>query len=153
MLDRRGFILVAGVGGLLSACQSGPAKPSTVTVKATGQAGMNAGPDGADRPTTLLLLRLKALGAFNGADVFALQGDPAAALGADLVGATRLVVPPGGTASKVITFEPEAAYLGVVALVRDPSGRTTRASLSIPGESQVTAAVTLGGGGLALSRG
>ncbi len=153
MLDRRQFIVVAGAGGLVAACQSGPTKPSAVTVKATGGAGMNPGPDGSDRPTTLLLFRLKGLGVFNTADVFALQSDPAATLGADLVGSTQLVVPPGGTATKALTFEPEAAYLGVVALVRDPSGRKTRASLAIAQESTVTAAVTLGSNGLSLSRG
>ena len=58
MIDRRDFILTLGATALLSACQSGPPKPSTVTVNLRGEAGMNPGQGGGDRPVTVLLLRL-----------------------------------------------------------------------------------------------
>ncbi|RUU57834.1 type VI secretion system lipoprotein TssJ, partial [Mesorhizobium sp. M7A.T.Ca.TU.009.01.1.1] len=41
MIDRREFIVALGATGLLTACQSGPPKPSVITVKLTGGAGMN----------------------------------------------------------------------------------------------------------------
>lgn len=153
MIDRRGFLAVLGAGGALAACQSGPPQPSTVTVNAIGQAGMNAAPGGADRPVTLLLLRLKSAGALNSADIFALQGDPASVLGADLLGLDRLTVAPGGSGAKTLAFEPEATTLGVVALVRDPAGKTWKATQGISPGSTVTVNAKLGPGGISLSRG
>jgi type VI secretion system protein VasD len=150
MLDRRGFIVAVGAGGLLAACQSGPPKPSSVTVVAAGLPGMNPGPDGGARPVTLQIYRLKSLGAFNAADLLALQADPASALGADLIGVDTLVVPPGGSVSKTIGFEAEAAFLGAAALLRDPSGKTWRASKPIAKESTVTVAAQIGPSGLSL---
>jgi type VI secretion system protein VasD len=152
IIERRGFLIGIGATGLLAACQSAP-KPAMVTVQLSGQKGMNPGPDGGDRPVTVLLLRLKSAGALNSADYFALQADPAAALGADLVGLDRLSVAPGGSASKVVGFEPEATTLGVVALVREPTGRTWRTSTPIAPKSNPTIKVTLGGGGISLGRG
>lgn len=149
MLDRRAFLATTGAVALLSAC-GGPPGPATVTVAATGGAGMNPGPDGADRPVTVSILRLKDAGAFNSADFFALQ-DPAAALGADLLGMDQLAVPPGGTASKTLAFEPEATLLGLVASLRDPTGKTWRTVTPVQAGSTVTATVTLGASGLGVS--
>lgn len=152
IIERRIFLFGVGATALLTACQSAP-KPSMVTVNLSGQKGMNPGPDGSDRPVTVLVLRLKSAGAFNSADYFALQGDPSAALGADLVGLDRLSVAPGGSASKVVGFEPEATTLGIVALVREPTGRTWRTSTPIAPKSKPTINVTLGAGGVSLGRG
>jgi type VI secretion system protein VasD len=151
MLDRRGFLLLSGAG-LLAACGGGPGA-ATVTVAARGMPGMNPGPDGADRPVTLTILRLRDVGAFNSADVFALQGDPAAALAADVVGIDQLSIAPGGTASTTVTLGPDAPYLGLVALLRDPTGRVWRTATPIAPGSTATANVTLGPGGLALAMG
>jgi type VI secretion system protein VasD len=148
MIHRRGFLIALSATGL-SACVGAP-KPAMVTVALKGQPGMNKGPDGTDRPVTVLVLRLKSLGAFNSADYFALQGDPSAALGADLVGLDRIAVAPGASTSKTIGFEPEAPYMGVVALVREPDGRNWRASSPVNPKSKVTKNVTLGPGGLSL---
>ena len=75
MIDRREFIVALGATGLLAACQSGPPKPSVITVNLTGGAGINPGPGGGDRPVTVLVMRLRSTGKFNSADYFALQGD------------------------------------------------------------------------------
>src|SRR5688572_13725586 len=130
MIHRRDFILALGATGLVTACQSGPPKPSTVTINLAGQAGMNPGPDGGDRPVTVLIMRLKSAGKFNSADYFALQGDAGTALAGDLVGSDSIAVGPGKTASKTITVEPEATTLGFVALIREPGGRTWRTTKS-----------------------
>lgn len=148
MIHRRDFLLVLGAGGLVAACQSGPPKPSTVTINVSGQAGMNPGPDGGDRPVTVLVLRLKSTGKFGSADYFALQGDAGGALGGDLVGSDTISVAPGATATKTITVEPEATALGFVALVREPTGRTWRTTKSVSSGSQLTVNVKLGKGGI-----
>lgn len=77
MIDRREFVIALGATGLLAACQSGPPKPSVITVNVTGGTGMNPGPGGGDRPVTVLVMRLRGTGKFNSADYFALQGMPA----------------------------------------------------------------------------
>ncbi|SCB60449.1 type VI secretion system protein VasD [Rhizobium aethiopicum] len=151
MLQRRGFLMMLGATGLISGCVGGPPKSSTVTVKATGQAGMNLAADGGDRPVTVLVLRLKDVGKFNSADIFALQSDPASALGADLLGSDQLTVSPGGSATKTVAFPPEATFLGVVAFFRTPGGRVWRQAVPIRPESTVTANVALSSGGMALA--
>lgn len=148
MIHRRDFILALGATGLVTACQSGPPKPSTVTINLAGQAGMNPGPGGGDRPVTVLIMRLKSAGKFNSADYFALQGDAGTALAGDLVGSDSIAVGPGATASKTITVEPEATTLGFVALIREPGGRTWRTTKSVSPGSTVTINVRLGSGGV-----
>jgi type VI secretion system protein VasD len=148
-MDRRAFLALAA--GLLAACGGGPPGPATVTVNATGTPGMNPGPDGVDRPLTLSLFRLRDAGAFNSADFFALQEGAATLLAADLVGMDQLAVAPGGSASKTLTFEPEATTLGVMASLRDPAGKVWRAAVPVTPGSTVTATATLGPAGLALT--
>jgi type VI secretion system protein VasD len=151
-MDRRAFLATAAAAGLLSACggkEPPPPGPGVVTVNAVGQPGMNPAPDGSDRPVTLTLLRLKDVGAFNAADFFALQ-DPATALAADLVGMDQLAIAPGGSASKTLTFEPEATQLGLIAALRDPTGKVWRAATPVTPGAVITATVTLGPTGLGL---
>jgi type VI secretion system protein VasD len=151
MLHRRGILLAIGAAYLLSACSRGSPKPTTVTL--SGQPGMNPGPDGGERAVTVLVLQLRSVSTLNSADFFALQTDPATALGADLVGHDHITVLPGATISKTIAFEKEAAFLGLVALLRDPGGRVWRTSAPVSPGSTVEANVTLGRGGMALALG
>ncbi|MBZ9936342.1 type VI secretion system lipoprotein TssJ [Mesorhizobium sp. BR1-1-16] len=147
MIDRRGFIVSFGAAGFLAACQSGPPKPSAVTVNLAGQAGMNPGAGG-DKPVTVLILRLRSTGKFNSADYFALAGDPGSALAGDLIGADQIAVGPGKTASKTITAEPEVTAIGFVALLKEPTGRNWRMTRPISPGSTVTVNVAVGAGGL-----
>ena len=62
MIHRRDFIIALGATGLVSACQSGPPKPSVITINLAGQAGMNPGPGGGDRPVTVVVMRLRSTG-------------------------------------------------------------------------------------------
>ncbi|MBR2687389.1 MAG: type VI secretion system lipoprotein TssJ [Aquamicrobium sp.] len=148
MIDRREFMLALGATGLLAACQSGPPKPSTVSVNVSGGAGMNPGPGGGDRPVTVLVMRLRSTGKFNSADYFALQGDAGSALGADLIGSDAISVGPGKVAAKTITVEPEATALGFVALIREPGGRNWRTTKSVSPGSTFTVNAKLGSGGI-----
>ncbi|RVA73868.1 type VI secretion system lipoprotein TssJ [Mesorhizobium sp. M7A.F.Ca.CA.001.11.2.1] len=148
MIDRREFVVALGATGLLAACQSGPPKPSVITVNVNGGAGMNPGPGGGDRPVTILVMRLKSTGKFNSADYFALQGDAGTALAGDLIGSDQISVGPGKSASKTITVEPHATALGFVALIREPGGRNWRTTKSVSSGSKFTINVTLGSGGI-----
>jgi type VI secretion system protein VasD len=148
MIDRRQFVVTLGATGLLAACQSGPPKPSVITVNVSGGAGMNPGPGGSDRPVTVLVMRLRSTGKFNSADYFALQGDAGSALAGDLIGSDQIAVGPGKSASKTITVEPDAAALGFVALIREPTGRSWRTTKSVSSGSKFTINVTLGSGGI-----
>lgn len=148
MIDRREFVVALGATGLLAACQSGPPKPSVITVNVTGGTGMNPGPGGGDRPVTVLVMRLRGTGKFNSADYFALQGDAGSALADDLIGSDQIAVGPGKSASKTITVEPDATALGFVALIREPGGRNWRTTKSVSPGSKFTINVTLGSGGI-----
>ena len=148
MIDRREFVIALGATGLLAACQSGPPKPSVITVNVTGGTGMNPGPGGGDRPVTVLVMRLRGTGKFNSADYFALQGDAGSALAGDLIGSDQIAVGPGKSASKTITVEPDATALGFVALIREPGGRNWRTTKSVSPGSKFTINVTLGSGGI-----
>lgn len=150
MMHRREFIIALGATGLVSACQSGPPKPSTITINLAGQAGMNPGPGGGDRPVTVIVMRLRSTGKFNSADYFALQGDAGTALAGDLIGSDQIAVGPGKTASKTITVEPEATALGFVALIREPGGRNWRATKSVSPGSKFTVNARLGSGGISV---
>jgi type VI secretion system protein VasD len=109
---------------------------------------MNPGPDGSDRPVTVMIYRLRSTGKFNSADYFALQGNAAGALGADLLGQDQVAVGPGQTASKAVTVEADAAAIGLVALLRQPNGRSWRVTKSVSPGSKITVNVRLGAGGI-----
>lgn len=148
-IDRRTMLAGTGAGLVLvlAGCTPGP---GALTVSAQGSAGMNPGPDGADRPLTLTILQLRGSAAFDGADFYALQ-DPQAALGGDLVKADQIVLAPGGTASKVIGMETGVAVIGVVAGFRDPGGKSFRARTGAPASGDAGIIVKVGPGGVSLT--
>ena len=153
MMGRREFLIGSMGLGLLASCgPAGPAGPGTVTVVANGTAGMNPGADGADRPLTLQIVQLSGAGAFDSADFFTLQ-TPDSALGADLVKADQIALPPGGTASKTIGLEAGVMIIGVIAGYRDPGGKVFRAKTSVAATDVVTLQVTVGPSGITLARG
>lgn len=150
MIDRRGFLAGAAALGALAGCGGPEASgPGVVTIVATASPGMNAATDGSDRPLTLHVVQLRAAGAFDTADFFALQ-DPATALGGDLVKADQLVVAPGGTVTRAIALDGATTMIGVIAGFRDPGGRMFRASTSIAATDTVTFSVEIGAAGIRL---
>ncbi len=144
ILDRRLFLTGATATFALSGCVD-KAAPN-LTVKAQGVAGMNKGPDGADRPVTLNIIQMRGSGAFDGADYFALQ-DPSGTLGGDLVRVDQIVLAPGGTASKVIAVQPDTTVIGIIGGFRDPAGKQFRVKTPAPG-ANAGALITVGPGGL-----
>lgn len=144
---RRAF-LIGGSAVLLVACA--PAGPGSVTIVAQGSAGMNPGPDGADRPLTLQVLQLRGAGAFDGADFFGLQ-NAAAALGGDLVKADTITLAPGGKVTKTVALEATTAMIAVVAGFRDPAGKQFRAKSSVSPTDAVTFALDVTASGIKLT--
>ena len=159
MTDRR--TLLAGGGALvllgLSGCAPAPAAapppeetgPGSVTIAATGSAGMNPGPDGADRPITLTVVQLRATPTFQAADFFALQS-PEAALGADLVSATQLALAPGASAQTVIELDPATTARGIVGGFRDPAGKVFRVVSPVTPGAATTLAVGVTSAGVTI---
>lgn len=144
----RRALLIGGGALLLVACA--PAGPGAVTIVAQGTAGMNPGPDGADRPLTLQVLQLRGSGAFDGADFFALQS-ASATLGADLVKADTITLAPGGKATKTIALEATTAMIAIVAGFRDPAGKQFRAKSSVSPTDSVTFALDVTASGIKLT--
>lgn len=126
-IDRRQFLVAAGAAAALAGCGPTPA----LTVSAQGVAGMNPGPDGADRPLALTVVQMRGTGAFDAADFFALQ-DPAAALGGEFVKADQIVLTAGTPVSRVIAIEQGVSAVGIVAGFRDPGGKVFRAKTAAP---------------------
>ena len=146
-IPRRAF-LVGGSARLLVACA--PAGPGAVTIVAQGAAGMNPGPDGADRPLTLQILQLRGAGAFDGADFFGLQA-ATATLGGDLVKADTIALAPGGKATKTLALDPTTALIAVVAGYRDPAGKQFRAKSAVSPTDTVTFALDVTASGIKLT--
>jgi type VI secretion system protein VasD len=144
---RRAF-LIGGSAVLLVACA--PAGPGSVTIVAQGAAGMNPGPDGADRPLTLQVLQLRGAGAFDGADFFGLQ-NASATLGGDLVKADTITLAPGGKATKTVALEATTAMIAIVAGFRDPAGKQFRAKSSVSPTDSVTFALDVTASGIKLT--
>lgn len=144
----RRALLIGGGAVLLVACA--PAGPGSVTLVAQGAAGMNPGPDGADRPLTLQILQLRGAGAFDGADFFGLQ-NASATLGGDLVKADTLTLTPGGKATKAVTLDPTTALIAVVAGFRDPGGKQFRAKSAVSPTDAVTFALDVTASGIKLT--
>lgn len=143
--ERRDVIFGGGAALLLAGCMD---SPGALTVSAQGAAGMNPGPDGADRPLTLTVVQLRSAGAFDSADFFALQ-NPAAALGGDLVKTDQIVLTPGASASKVIGIQEGASVVGIIAGFRDPAGKVFRLKTPAPG-GQAGVIVSVGAGGISM---
>lgn len=151
MIDRRELMIGGAALWGLAAC-GGPAGPGAVTVNASAGAGMNPGPDGADRPLTLTVVQLRSSAAFDGADVFALQ-DPATALGADLVKADQIALAPGASETKVIPLDPTTTVIGVIAGYRDPAGKAFRAKAGVDPTATVAFNVSVTSSGVTMAPG
>ena len=135
--NRRIFLGGMGAALVLAGCKG----PAMLSVAAQAAPGANPGADGADRPLTVFVMQMSGSSAFDSADFFALQ-DPASALGGELVKLDQLVLAPGGSASTVLTIQPNTTVVGISAAFRDPAGKQFRAKTPAPsGNAGVLVAV------------
>jgi type VI secretion system protein VasD len=145
-MERREF-LIGSTLLALAACT--PSGPGVVTIVAQGTAGMNPGPDGADRPLTLQIVQMRSSGAFDGADAFALQ-DPQAALGGEFIKADQIALTPGAAKTLAIGLDAGTTVIGVIAGFRDPSGKNVRAKAAVSATESVTFSVEVTRSGVTL---
>ena len=149
MMERREFLIGSMVLGLTACAPSGP---GVVTIVAQGAAGMNPGPDGADRPLTLQIVQMRSAGAFDGADFFGLQ-NPQAALGGEFIKADQIALTAGAAKTLSIGLDAGTTVIGVIAGFRDPGGKNFRAKAAVSATESVTFAVTVTGSGVTMRAG
>lgn len=106
---RRGCLLAVAAATLLAACAA-PEKPVTTPVTLTLVAAPDTNPDAQGRASPLVTRYyvLKAPGAFELADFFALQDKDTATLGADLVQREEVVLRPGEQRAVRMTLAADA---------------------------------------------
>ncbi len=150
MMERRDFLI--GSAALLGLAACAPSGPGVATVVAQGAAGMNPGPDGADRPLTLQIVQMRSAGAFDGADFFALQ-TPQTALGGEFVKADQIALTPGAAKTLAVGLDASTTVIGVIAGYRDPGGKVFRAKMAVAADKDVTLSVTVTGAGVSLKAG
>ncbi len=146
-IERREFLILGSAGLMLSACMGPASNNMTVTVQ--GNAGMNPGPDGQDRPVTVTILQMSGTSAFDAADYVALQS-PSSALGSELVKADQIVVTPGAAVSRVIPVQAGVSAIGVVGGFRNASGKVVRKKIAAPTKDSGLM-VGVGSGGISVS--
>jgi type VI secretion system protein VasD len=125
-IDRRSALLQAGAWSalpLLAACggRKPPPPPPPTVVRLDLQATPEVNPDdsGAAKPVRVRVLRLANTQALSEADFFALDANPGAVLGQDLVGLDDFVLAPGSSLPYEREFEPTARYVAVMGAYYD----------------------------------
>lgn len=150
-MERREFLIGTLAFGAFTLTGCMPAGPGVVTVVAQGAAGMNPGPDGADRPLTLQVVQMRSAGAFDGADFFALQ-TPQASLGAEFIKADQIVLTPGASKTLSIGLDAGTTVIGVVAGFRTPAGKVFRTKASVSATESVTFSLGVSASGITLRK-
>ena len=119
-----------------------PPPPTSVTLTLAASPGMNGG-----LPAQVKVYWLRSAQRFEGADFFALFGEPEATLGPDLVAVDVHLLAPGETVEAVKTFDRPAAtpaVVGVVAGFRDVDRPGWSATAPLTPHAPNARAVTLG---------
>jgi len=122
-------LLLAG----LSSCGSAPSTPKSESLEIRISATDDVNPDLENRPSPIILhmLELTDLDAFNRADFFTLMQNESAALGADLIKKTEIILTPGSSKTSTLELDHRTAFLGFVAGYRDIDNSSWRVSQQI----------------------
>lgn len=147
-MTRRIFAGVTGAAALVALAACTP-QATSVAVNVTGSADLNGG--GVPARATVYYLRSTAK--FNSLDYAALAGDPQAALGADLISTSSVVVSPGQARQLSASFDGDVPVaVGVVAGFRAIDTAKWRATTSISGGKANALTVAMGSGAVSISR-
>jgi type VI secretion system protein VasD len=153
---RRLLLLGLWLGLLgLAACGSDPPPPPpaptlvSLTLKAT--ADVNPDAAGTAKPVRVRVLRLKTGRGLPEVDFFALDKDPAKALGRDLEGLEEIVVAPGGTQVWQAKLPDEVKVVGVVAAYQQLDQVQWRAWKEVPRNATTLLLAELGAKGVKLA--
>ncbi len=145
------WLLAVAAGTLLTACAA-PEKPVTTPVTLNLVAAPDTNPDvqGRASPLVTRYYVLKAPGAFESADFFALQDKDTATLGADLVQREEFILRPGERRRVQLTLAADVKALGFTGAYRDLSHARWRLSTTLTPGQPVNLTVTFGAQGIAL---
>lgn len=132
-LVRHAFVVAFAL--FLVSCASAPPPPPPITkVQGSVQATAGINPDVSGRPSPVVvrLYELRAPGAFQGADFFAIYDREAATLGQDVVVREELQLQPGETRELNRELRDDTRHVGVIAAFRDIDQARWRAVVPVP---------------------
>jgi type VI secretion system protein VasD len=121
-------VVLAGCGMIPGRAQA----PAPIRVQLAASARLNPDEQGESLTTTVRVYQLAGLGRASDVELVDLLRDPKAALGAEVLATTDLVVQPGGRASTALERDKGTRALLVVALVRRPAGASWRDVVDLP---------------------
>jgi type VI secretion system protein VasD len=117
-------------------CPKQPAKSNLQPITIQLEAAQDVNPDPSGQPLSVVVrvYQLKDEGRFDAADYNALWKSDKETLSDDFLDVQERDVQPGSQETLDIKANPMAAYLGIVALFRNPSGDTWRKVIPIRGK-------------------
>ena len=116
----------------LTACASGPPKPTKARMTVIAQADVNPDATGRPSPIVVRVYQLQQDAKFANADFFALFDDEQQALGADLLARDEITLAPGERKEVPVEVKGEAKFLGAIAAFRDIRNSQWRALQPAP---------------------
>jgi type VI secretion system protein VasD len=117
---------------LLAGC---PKEPVRVNVALAAASNVNPDPSGQPLSVVVRIYQLKDPGRLETADYYAILKSDKETLSDDFLDRQERVIQPGSREILEIKTNPLAAYLGVVALFRNPSGDTWRKIVPLRGKN------------------
>ncbi len=128
-------VLVLVIAGL-SACGGGAPKKEGLAVSITATDDVNPDLQGRPSPIVVHIIELKSVETFNSLDYVSLTDPSGAALGADRLNGTQLVIAPGGFNMQQLEIDAATAAIGIVAGYRDIDNASWRRAVPVvPGET------------------
>lgn len=133
-------LLLAG----LAACGGGGPKKEGLVVNLQAAEDVNPDLQGRPSPIVVHVIELKSVETFNSLDYVSLTDPSGAALGADRLNGSQVVVAPGGFSMLELEIDASTTAIGVVAGYRDIDNASWRTAVPVsPGQTE-TIVVQLG---------
>ena len=130
-----------------------PPPPTILALKLTASADVNPDGAGAPKPLRVRVLELSSPTALSQATFFAVEADPAKALGPELLASEDVVLAPGQTASVEHETKPGTKFVGVVGAYFAIESARWRAWAPIKPNTKNAYTAAFNAGGVALSEG
>jgi type VI secretion system protein VasD len=137
------WLLAAMMLVLLSACGGGAPKREALDMQIAATADVNPDMQGRPSPIILHILELGSTEQFNRLDYMGLTQPSGAALGADLLGKTQLVMQPGENKPYPMELNPLTTAIGLVAGYRDIDNAAWRKVVPVTQGSTKGISITL----------
>ncbi len=127
------WCVLIGAGMLsVTAC---PKQPARVNIALAAASNINPDPSGQALSVVVRVYQLKDKGRLEAADYSSIWKSDRETLSDDYLDRSERVVQPGTQETVEINANPAAAYIGVVALFRNPSGESWRKIIPISGKN------------------